>query len=546
MDDSGIQNLVCESCWEGLFSTEDFWEACQGDPTRSGPLHAATHRAVHVKKGSPSGMCEWCAFIKTTNYASGELVGDIRFGQARDNTHTPIGRNHWRFDTERHKFQVLAFTDAEDKAAAYVTARPVQTNVNTCAAIAQVKAWLEACESHANCSPMHGVPLPTRVIQVSPRESPTRSRIRSTNKTTGRYAALSYCWGGPQPGSLTKHNFVQYSSALPLDDLSQTVRDAIEVARKVGVEYLWVDALCILQDSDQDKAQEISAMDQIFSNALFTIAAASASGAQQGFLGPRATPSSAHRVPFRCPDGSLGTMLLRAIFEEPFHLSHLDERAWTFQEEFLFSRLVIYDLRTLRWSCKEGAYHLGASYCSETSKNSLAQWISSSYLDPSYATWKWANELIYMYSRRKHSVSSDKLTALSAVAKALAPKFGCSYVAGLWRNDLPMQLLWRSGWVTATVEHSRPAIYRAPSWSWASIDGPVGVEPMDWHYPMCNIVHIETEPRNFNAPFAEVANGYMIVEGYLRGGHYSVENDGEFDIASIRWEEDDIHQQEGV
>src|SRR5436305_81019 len=96
--------------------------------TASSQLQGASHVSV---------------IIKTTNpHASGELVGDIRFGHARDNIHTPIGRNHWRFNTEGHKFQVLAFTNAEDKAAAYVTARPAQTNVNTCAAITQVKAWL--------------------------------------------------------------------------------------------------------------------------------------------------------------------------------------------------------------------------------------------------------------------------------------------------------------------------------------------------------------------------------------------------------------------
>jgi hypothetical protein len=323
------------------------------------------------------------------------------------------------------------------------------------------------------------------------------------------------------------------------------VQDAIEVTRKVGVEYLWVDALCIVQDCDQDKAREISAMDQIYSNALFTIAAGSASGAQQGFLGSRASQSPAHRIPFRCPDGSFGTMLLRPIFDEPHHVSYLDERAWTFQEEFLSSRLVMYNLRTLRWSCKEGD-HLEASYCRESPNNYLARWISSSTADSSGDTWMWATELVSMYSCRKHSVPSDKLTALSAVAKSLAPKFGCSYLAGLWANDLPMQLLWHSGHVRATDENSRPAIYRAPSWSWASIDGLVEVEPQDFHHPMCSIIHSETEPKFSNAPFAEVVGGYMIVEGYLRSGQYSVENDGDYDIASIRWEEDDVHQQDDV
>lgn len=89
------------------------------------------------------------------------------------------------------------------------------------------------------------------------------------------------------------------------------------MTRKVGVEYLWVDALCIIQDSDLDKAREISMMDQIYNNALFTIAAGSGSAASQGFLGTRDPQPPAYRIPFRCPDGSFGSMFLRDAATEP-------------------------------------------------------------------------------------------------------------------------------------------------------------------------------------------------------------------------------------
>jgi hypothetical protein len=306
--------------------------------------------------------------------------------------------------------------------------------------------------------------LPTRVIRVCPQQNPAQPRIFSTKGATGKYTALSYCWGGPQLGCLTESNIAQFSTALDLDDLSQTIRDAIEVTRKVGVEYLWVDALCIIQDSDLDKAREISMMDQIYNNAFFTIAAGSGSAASQGFLGTRDPQPPAHRIPFRCPDGTFGSMFLRSAYTEPIDSSYLDERAWTFQEEFLSPRILAYDGRTVKWSCKAGTSYLGAAYGKRIGVPiSLTQWTSSrAAADPDTATHEWISRLIGNYSKRKHSVPADRLAALSGIAKALAPEFGCDYLAGVWLKDMPVQLLWNSN---CKPENTRPAVYRAPSWS---------------------------------------------------------------------------------
>ena len=99
--------------------------------------------------------------------------------------------------------------------------------------------------------------------------------------------------------------------------LPATIQDAIIVTRKLGLRYLWVDALCIFQDSTSDKDAEIAKMDQIYQNARLTISAASAEKCQDGFLAPRSwrgdfsLPISYSSIPFACPNGKTGNILLR-------------------------------------------------------------------------------------------------------------------------------------------------------------------------------------------------------------------------------------------
>jgi hypothetical protein len=118
------------------------------------------------------------------------------------------------------------------------------------------------------------VDLPTRLVEVSPVDSPSRPRILSTSGKRGVYCALSYCWGTQQTGVLLRSKQQQYSQSIDVERLQQTLKDAIRTAKEIGIVYLWVDALCIIQDSEADKRREISRMDQIYRNALFTIVAA--------------------------------------------------------------------------------------------------------------------------------------------------------------------------------------------------------------------------------------------------------------------------------
>lgn len=125
-------------------------------------------------------------------------------------------------------------------------------------------------------------PLPTRLINVS-HQNP---RLEDTHGKVGAYVALSYCWGASQDFVTTCENVDVMRQGICLSTVPQTIRDAIHLTRKIRVQYLWVDALCIIQrESDlRDWKGEACKMGSYYENAIFTIAAVKATSAREGFL----------------------------------------------------------------------------------------------------------------------------------------------------------------------------------------------------------------------------------------------------------------------
>lgn len=166
----------------------------------------------------------------------------------------------------------------------------------------------------------------------------------------GEYAALSYCWGGPQLVLTLKKNLVSMTNGLPVDKLPQTILDAIRVTRNLNIKYLWIDALCIIQDSDEDKDKEIGLMNQIYKNATVTIAAVSAKSVSEGFLQPRTAPEYV-TLPFLCSDNTFGNALVMKQFNYD-SMHPLNKRAWTLQESLLSPRKLLFGENELVWYCQ--------------------------------------------------------------------------------------------------------------------------------------------------------------------------------------------------
>jgi hypothetical protein len=278
-------------------------------------------------------------------------------------------------------------------------------------------------------------------------------------------------------------------------------------------------------------------MDKIYQDALFTISAESASTAQEGFLSPRKGSLKSHQVPFRCPDGNFGSMYL---YPMPSRLplgDPLETRAWTFQEKILSSRLVMFNSETLKWSCSTRQYHLGDSLCWLEEGHGGIFGARQRFLEMRSPVnvshglelrnpWldKW-HSLVNQYSVRYHTDPKDRLIALSGLVRMLVLSRRSAYLAGLWRDDLLEQLGWR---VWPLQWRSRPD-YRAPSWSWASVDGKV--DHMDFVTrmgenrisPVCTIIECEVIPAYKDAPFGTACDGWLVLDAPVRRGHYRLD-----------------------
>lgn len=151
--------------------------------------------------------------------------------------------------------------------------------------------WLHSClhEHQPLCTTPDHIILPTRLLYIGVDRGTTLRLVCISNHFFERkYAALSHCWGALATFTTTISNLATHQDNIDFMYLPRSFQDAVTVTRIMGLEYLWIDSLCIIQDSEDDWAAESARMGQVFQNATFTIAADSAKNSHEGFLHPRA------------------------------------------------------------------------------------------------------------------------------------------------------------------------------------------------------------------------------------------------------------------
>ena len=238
-----------------------------------------------------------------------------------------------------------------------------------------LRTWLSKCESdHAMCwwtGPKASLRL--RLFDVKFR-CVRRFQISSDN--TVRYVALSYVWGS-QAQRLTLSrancNALSQKGAINLDEISRTIPDAAAVVEMLGERSLWVDALCILQDDEEDLAEQIPVMGQIYTRSLVTIMAAASTDSNSGLPGV----STHVRRPQRVSEPLSGGVLMRTCTPkytgkscdeggclittaDYLQNSKWNTRGWTFQEKVLSRRCLFFMEEQVHWECQR------ASWCEET------------------------------------------------------------------------------------------------------------------------------------------------------------------------------------
>lgn len=389
---------------------------------------------------------------------------------------------------------------------------------------------------------MDELSFPTRVLDVGDSGDSKTLKLVNGAGLVGRYVALSHCWGKSPVIKTTKKLLGSFLEHIDPKTLTRTFLDAVMITRKLGVRYLWIDSLCIVQDDNEDWEREAASMAQVYSQSLVTLAASAASDGSLGFIrinqeqpmieiGYPSGNSSIHAI-------FVGRSLNRfqGLANEP-----LSSRAWTLQERVLSPRTLHYAEDQLHWECRQTIesesgippYHLRLNQSEDESyHDGWLTKISSDLMpkppddrktvspgDEDYSmndqdSWY---GLVQAYTERELSYGNDKLPALSGLARAYGIQHGGAYVAGLWSQDLLSGLLWYS---RNNGPLHRPNIYRAPSWSWASVDGPVsffnitGGRVPEW------LVEIECLDYWTSLagpdPFGRVIDGALTIIGYLK------------------------------
>jgi hypothetical protein len=189
--------------------------------------------------------------------------------------------------------------------------------------------------------------MPTRLIDVGPSNGSREPFLHETNGEPDRYITLSYCWGTKQPVITTKKNIDDHKHSIALHTLPQTIQDAIAIARNLGIQFLWVDALCIIQDSpgSEDWQIESSKMGDIYGNAYIAIATESGSNSHCGILIRWPDEVHPYRVPYFRQDGvECGSVLVRPPTDLGVDVveNDLNRRGWAFQEKRLSRRVLSY------------------------------------------------------------------------------------------------------------------------------------------------------------------------------------------------------------
>ncbi|KAL1892344.1 hypothetical protein Sste5346_007082 [Sporothrix stenoceras] len=431
--------------------------------------------------------------------------------------------------------------------ASFAVRSEVMPNTQSEDAFRAANAWLTECvKNHPGCAqPFFSTTpgkktadafVPTRVLDVGGNNK-DRIVLVQNAPAGSPYIALSYCWGPDPSGTVTtkKNNVAVHMDpqrGIDLSTLPRTIQDAVLVCRRLNVQYLWIDALCIVQDDGDDWRREAAQMCNVYQRSHVTIAAHRASACQHGFLGAQEFGKDEHQSVFwteseKCSEDGMplkkAKMVLRAEYKDIHTLptAPLGSRAWTLQEVVLPRRILHFFEYEMAWECQT-THHcecgettgfeaphlpmlgLGLRSLDDDKKKIKAGDDGRSVI----AKLNWMS-LVEQYSRRSLTRLSDKLIAMDGLARmvegaTMASSQGgapvsrlpplsldntvirSAYVEGLFVADFAQQLMWgvsqNSMAASAplsttppqpTARRQSPDLH-APSWSWASIDAPVG------------------------------------------------------------------------
>ncbi|KAI1460182.1 heterokaryon incompatibility protein-domain-containing protein [Annulohypoxylon moriforme] len=413
-----------------------------------------------------------------------------------------------------------------------IKARPLRHEDTSSSSWASNK--LMECEHHEGCQRHSNEwALPKRVIDVGDSPGANIRLYESKKGEQKRYVCLSHCWGtadGGEPLKTTSTTLDGFKSCIKFTDLPGTFQDAVVFTRSLGIRYLWIDSLCIVQDEEGEKgdfAIEAPKMVDIYHNAELTLAAADSPNCRGGLFRYKKTrtricdmscprnparhagvyvqelPYEYHLVYPHPYDGLLKSQL-------PKKTSPLIQRAWVFQEFILSRRVLFFTSLEHVWECQ-------ACAISESGHTSISHEIKKQ-LDTSIQKrdriddlrFRW-HRIVQIFSCLSLTYKTDKLPAIGGLAQRIRSIFGSEYFIGLWEDMFIHNLSWRIH-TSDTLDDAKTAP-RVPSWSWMKQANPVTYSPGPVLATFCTVEDlICTSPGN---RFTQVSDGHAVLSSYL-------------------------------
>ncbi|EXJ96118.1 hypothetical protein A1O1_01244 [Capronia coronata CBS 617.96] len=389
------------------------------------------------------------------------------------------------------------------------------------------KQWIQDCTfNHMKCSvaETNATWKPTHLLDVTvrgPRGSPGVKLVDGIFvDRLSDYVTLSHCWGKSKTVQLHKGTLAALRQGVGVASLPKTFADAAITAERLGFRYLWIDALCIMHDNEQAVLKEIAQMHRVYSEAALNLAADASREDTGGLICSRNVsalqPCTVEINGLGIDDG-MYKILRCTLWHDLVDSSPLSKRAWAFQERCLAKRTLHFTRNEVLWECQQMC-------CSEVFPKGLpatmgtpstqesAETFSKRAHHQRHGTW---HQLIKMYSTKQLTFSSDKLLAIAGLANQYMARnrlHDYDYLVGLWKPQLPHALLWR------VEQGRRPTKYRAPTWTWASIDGEVTYpEPAQSARETCiEVIDLDMKYKPNN--FGMVEGGKMKVRGFMARG----------------------------
>jgi len=396
------------------------------------------------------------------------------------------------------------------------------------------KEWLHDCLSdHQLCEEVRQTTIssnhssfPEYLVCVS--EDSLRLCHTQSLHTRPSYLTLSHRWGESRIFTLTSQNLSSLLCDIPFESLPKTFQDAVIITRRMGYSYIWIDSLCIIQDSREHWEQESAIMGDIYRSSAFTIAALGAiNGASGCFMTrnplcfqPYVFEAAPERLYYFWPEREKRSFEYTGYENnvEPLH-----ERGWVIQERVLSPRTLFYGSFGMYWECvqQEASSMITKRIPVGTVKNAVHQACNltvSGVVDDSYrAFWKWWKKIVSTYSPCGLTYRTDKLVAIQGIVKLVELKTGMHNVAGLWREYLLPELLWSPDKPTV-----RPlGAYQAPTWAWACLNTKVtpGIQDVDYNF-------------NWKSKVLEADVDLVSANGQISGARIKINGP----LLPVRWE----------